>query len=425
MNPQRFDITSQDFKRNPFPTFERMREMGPLVLVKLPIVGKVWLVTTYDATVEVLRDHERFVRDPRNAGSSSTVPAGFWWLPKRFKVLANNMLSRDGDDHRRLRGLVDQAFLRQSVEDMRWQIESLADHFLDELELAAAENETVDFIEHFARPLPLAVICELLGLPQEDRPKFTRWAQGITNATSIFGMFSAILGIWPMHGYLREQFRACREQPRPGLISALVAAEQEGDRLNEDELLSMAFLLLFAGHETTVYLISTGVHALLEHPEQKHVLMSDWSKAASAVEEVLRFVSPVQMTKPRIVREDMQLYGQQLRRGQYIMPLLASANSDPTQFSDPERFDISRSPNNQLSFGTGVHVCLGIKLARAEGEIAFRKIFQRFPGLKLASSDHEWTKRLGLRAIRSLPVTVVKSKSTSGSRQSETVVSSA
>lgn len=406
MDVQQVDLTTQAFKRNPFPTFAQLRETGPLVRTKLPLVGEVWLATTYNSVCQVLRDQSNFVLEPQNAGKKH-IAGMQWWMPRMFRILAKNMLTSDEPNHRRLRGLVEQAFLRQSVEAMRDRISSLADRYLDQMEQKAEENNgTVDLNRFFARPFPLVVICELLGLPEEDQPRFSRWAGRLTKAGSLFGILAALPGIWRLLRYFRRQFRECRQAPRPGLISALVEAEDQGDRLSEDELLAMAFLLLLAGHETTVYLISGGILALSEHDGQRAELISDWSRVESAVEETLRYVSPVQMTKPRIASRDVELHGQTIKRGENVIALLASANCDPEQFEEPERFEITRHPNHHVAFGTGIHVCLGLKLARAEAAIAFEKLFTRFPRLKLAvaPSDLQWLPRFGLRAVASLPV---------------------
>jgi cytochrome P450 len=402
---QEYDLLSSEFKRNPLPTFARMRQNGPVVRAKLPLIGPVWLVTTYEAVSRMLRDQETFVRDPANAGKR--YMARFQrWMPRRFVALANNMLGRDEPDHRRLRSLVEQAFLRHSVEEMRGRIQTLADEFLDEVARRATRQDGVDLIEHCARPLPLAVICEMLGLPPEDRPRFIRWGRRLTTMSSALGLLKAVPGIWKLHKYLRRQFQICRKQPRAGLMSALVEAEEEGDKLNEEELLAMAFLLLMAGHETTVHLISSGALALLESPQEKAKLMADWSKVAAAVEEVLRYMSPAEFTKPRLASKDVELYGQRLARGDYVLGMLAAANHDPDQFDHPERFDIDRHPNPHLSFGTGIHVCLGLKLARVEAQIALQRLFTRFPQLELAipSRETQWSRRLGLRALAALPV---------------------
>ncbi len=405
MPMQEYDLLSSEVKRNPLPTFARMRQSGPLVRVKLPLIGPAWLATTYEAVSRMLRDQETYVRDPTNAGKR--YMARFQrWMPRRFVALASNMLGRDEPDHRRLRSLVEQAFLRHSVEGMRGRVQTLADEFLDELAIQAARHDDVDLIEHFARPFPLAVICEMLGLPSEDRPRFIRWGRRLTTMSSAFGLLKAFPGIWKLHNYLRRQFQICRKEPRAGLMSALVEAEEEGDKLNEEELLAMTFLLLLAGHETTVHLISSGVFALLESPEEKAKLLADWSKVAAAVEEVLRYMSPAEFTKPRLASKDVELYGQRLARGEYVLGMLAAANHDPDQFEHPERFDIDRDPNPHLSFGTGIHVCLGLKLARVEAQIALQSLFTRYPNLEpsIPCRETQWSRRLGIRALAALPV---------------------
>ena len=377
MDAYRVDLVSREFKRDPLPTLARLRERGPLVRSRIPLLGEVWLVTSYEAVKEVLHDQETFVQEPRHAGRAGYPGLGRW-MPSTFRALSQNMLGRDEPDHRRLRTLVEEAFLRRSVEEMRPRIAELADRFLDDWRREAEANGgSADFLRAFARPFPLAVICELLGLPEDDRGRFMKWAARIATAASPVGAIAALSGLRKITGYLREEIQRCRQRPRPGLISAMVAAESEGRGLNEDELLAMTFLLLFAGHETTVHLIADGVLTLLEHPDQKSRLMADWGLAGSAVEEVLRFVSPVQMTKPRFASRDLECHGQTIRRGETLMLILASANTDPERFDQPERFDIGRHPNPHLAFGTGIHVCLGLKLARAETEIGFEQIFTR------------------------------------------------
>lgn len=406
MNPvtHRFDITSPEFKSNPFPTLARMREAGPVVRSKLPIVGKVWLVTTYETVNEVLRDHDRFVRDARNAGKGRFRDV-LWWLSKLFHAPAQNMLAKDEPDHRRLRGLVDQAFQRRSVEGMRDRVQTIADEMLDQSVRHAGADGVIDFLE-FARQFPLAVICELLGLPDEDRPRFTEWASGFSRLSSLGDLWRLLPRMFRISRYFREEIRRCRAQPRDGLLSLLVEARESGDSLHEDELLSMAFLLLFAGHETTTHLIADGLLTLLDHPRQKEELMADWTRGEAAVDELLRFNSPVQFAKPRLAREDMVFHGCRIRRGAYLLPMLASANCDPARFDNPEQFDIHRTPNPHLGFGAGIHTCLGLKLARMEAGIAFATLLTRFPDLELAITRDavEWSPRLGMRGLKSLPV---------------------
>jgi cytochrome P450 len=312
------------------------------------------------------------------------------------------MLGHDGPDHRRLRKLVDQAFSRHSVGGMRPRIEALCDGLLDRM----AGGGPVDLMEALARPLPLTVICELLGLPEEDRPRFRRWVKAIMSVTSLWGIFRFLPSLFRLVGYIRRHFEQCRKHPRPGLMTALVQAEQDGDRLSADELLAMAYLLLVAGHETTVHLIGGGTLALLEAPEQRARLTADGSLLPSAVEELLRFVCPVQLTKPRYLGRDLEFHGQALRRGEVIVAMLASANADPARFPDPERLDVGRSPNPHVAFGTGSHFCLGAQLARVEAQVVTEKLFTRFPKLSLAvpPTALRYTGRLGIRALTALPV---------------------
>ena len=255
MEAHQFNLLSPEFKADPYPTLRRMREAGPVVRAKFPIIGEVWLVTTHAAVCELLRDDKRFVREGKNAGKRNLVNLE-WWLGKIFRAPAQNMLAKDEPDHRRLRSLVEQAFLRRSVDQMRDRIEQITDELISEAAAAASGDQLFDFIR-FAKQLPLAVICELLGLPAGDREKFTRWADGTTSVNSMWGMLKLLPNMFKISSYFRRQFRACRKEPREGLISLLVQAELAGDSLSEDELTAMAFLLLFAGHVTTVHLLGT------------------------------------------------------------------------------------------------------------------------------------------------------------------------
>jgi cytochrome P450 len=397
------DLASQAFMRDPFPALARMREAGPVVRARLPFLGQTWVATTYEAVSEVLKDDGTFVRDARNAGKRDAVGFRWWaWLPRSVRALNENMLSHDGPDHRRLRKLVDQAFSRHSVEGMRPHIEAICDGLFDRM----AGAGVADLMEGLARPLPLTVICELLGLPEEDRSRFRRWARAVMSVTSLWGFFRFMPAAFRLVAYFGRHFEQCRRSPRPGLMTALVQAEQDGDRLSADELLAMAFLLLLAGHETTVHLIGGGTLALLKAPEQRARLTADWSLLPSAVEELLRFVCPVQLAKPRYLGRDLEFRGRPLHRGDLVMPMLASANADPARFPEPERLDVGRSPNPHVAFGTGSHFCLGAQLARVEAQVVTEKLFTRFPNLSLAvpPTALRYTGRLGIRALTGLPV---------------------
>ncbi len=402
-----FDLGAQAFKQNPFPILKQMREAGNVIRIRLPFFGKIWMATTYDAVNDLLRDHHRFVQNPTAAGNRfmGTIVR---WLPGSLKPLATNMLLRDPPDHRRLRNLVDQAFQRQSIEALRPRIETLADEALNGLaEKAAASPGGIDLLAHFARPFPLAVICELLGLPPAHRPKFTRWASSFTASTGVFGFLRGLSGLAQMMNYIRAEFRLQCKKPRAGgLMEALIEAEETGDRLTEEELVAMVFLLLAAGHETTLHQISGSVLALLDHPQQLAELTADWSLADSATQELLRHVSFAQVSKPRYAREDTEFHGQRIRQGEIIFACIATANSDPQVFENPERLDLRRHPNRHLAFGAGIHVCLGAKLARVEIATALRRLFTRFPRLHLAvpRSQIRFSPRFGMRSLVALPV---------------------
>ncbi|MCI0681643.1 MAG: cytochrome P450 [Gemmataceae bacterium] len=402
-----FDLLSQAFKENPFPTLARLRAAGPVIRVRFPLLGKAWMATTYDAVNELLRDHQRFVQNPIAAGNR-WMGRIVRWLPGSLKPLATNMLLRDPPDHRRLRGLVDQAFQRQSIEALRPRLEALADQALDRLAGQAARAPGgVDLLAHFARPFPLSVICELLGLPPEDRPKFTRWAARFTTSTNAAGiLWGLVSGLSRMMRYIREEFRRQTRHPRGGLVAALIEAEEAGDRLTEDELVAMVFLLLAAGHETTLHQITCSVLTLFDHPRQLAELTADWRLADSAAQELLRYISFAQFSKPRYAREDTEFFGQPIRRGQMLLACLAAANADPSVFDNPDRLDIHRQPNRHVAFGAGIHVCLGAKLARVETAIALERLFTRFPRLELAvpRSHIRYLSRPGTRALVGLPV---------------------
>lgn len=397
-----FDLVSQAYKRNPFPTYLRMHKQAPVSRIKVPFIGEAWLVSPYDDVMTLLKEKERFVHDPANAGRRQRAGIA-WWMPRLLRTLTDHMLGSDQPNHRRLRGLVDQAFSRRGIDGMRTRIEAVADRLLDRM----AQDGSADLVSDFARPLPLTVICEVLGLPRDDRPKFTRWVEAMTQPPSPLGIMRAFPALYQMSRYLRRQFALRRHTPKNDLITALVEAGDAGDQLTEDELLSMVFLLLVAGHETTVHLIGGGALALMRHDDQRNKLMADWSLIGTAVEELLRYTSPVEFATIRYASEDLVLHGQKLTRGDQILPALGAANCDPARFDNPTDLDISRRPNNHVALGSGIHFCLGQQLARIEAQIAFEHLFKRFPRMapSIAFEDLEWRGTLGLRGLARLPVT--------------------
>jgi cytochrome P450 len=401
-----FNFTSQEFKQNPFPTLHKMRELGPVIRTTFPFFGNVWMATTYDAVNELLRNHHQFVQNPAAAGNR-WLEKVFRWMPRSLRPLTTHMLISDEPDHRRLRGLVDQAFQTRHVEALRPRLELLAGEMLDQFAAQAKRSRGgVDLISHFARPFPLAVICELLGLPPEDRPKFTQWASGFGRASTLAGIPYGLWSVSRIMRYLRDEIHRQRTRPRDGMLAALIQAEEAGDRLTEDELVAMVFLLLAAGHETTLYQIAGSTLALLDHPEQRRLLTTDWDLATSAVNELFRYVSFGQMAKPRYAREDTEFQGRSIQRGQILFACLASANADPSRFENPEQLDLRRGSNRHVALGAGIHYCLGAALARVETEIALRQIFTRFPELDLAvaRSNIRYSRRPGTRGLVELPV---------------------
>ncbi len=399
--PLAIDITNAAFKADPFPTWAALRAAGPLVPLKVPFVGGTWVTTTHASTLAMVKDNGLFVQEGRNAGKSGV--AGFsWWMPKPIKLMTNNMLQKDEPDHRRLRKLVDHAFARRDVQAMRGTIADIADRLLDGLE----GRDEVDLAAEFSRRLPLFVIADLLGLPAHERDEFAELARRGLSINSVAGLFLAMGWFNKMLDRVRQQVEAARRAPRPGMIAELVAAEADGDKLDEAELLSMVILLLIAGFETTTHLITDSVIALETHPEQKAWLMADPAgRMERAVEELARWSSPVQSTKPRYVARDADFFGQQLRRGDLVLGMVGAANADPAEFDGPETLRLDRFPNPHLVFSSGIHFCLGQQLARVETHVALDRLYARFPNLALATpGSFDWHPRLGMRGVKALPL---------------------
>jgi cytochrome P450 PksS len=313
------------------------------------------------------------------------------------------MLTTDEPDHTRLRGIVEEAFRRRAVLDMEPRIRAIADGLADEL---FAQGAPADLVSRYAQIMPLSVICELLGLPQADRPQFIGWANAMAQFTSAFGFLRVIFVLRKMRRYFEERLRLARAEGGDGLIAELVRVEREGGRISGNELVSMLFLLLGAGSQTTTHLISGSVFELLKDPARRDWLEQDWSRAGLAVEEFLRFVSPVQVSKPRIVRQDVEVDGVRLKKGDKVMAMIVAANMDPKENEHPEALDLERRPNRHMSFGTGIHFCLGHQLARIEAACALQALFTRWPKLRLAVDPAaiRWQRRPGLRSIAALPV---------------------
>ncbi len=396
----RLDFTSEAYLRDPPRAIATLRMSGPVVATRFPLIGDVWITTTHDATVQVLKDGATFTLR-REDGDVAGLR---WWMPRYVRTIANNMLTMDEPDHKRLRSIVDEAFRRRAIVAMEPRIRAIADTLADEL---FAAGSPADLVQRYARILPLAVISELLGLPLADRPKFIAWANAMSSLTNVFGFFRLLFAFRKMRAYLERQLQIARVQGGEGLIAELIQVEREGGQISPDEMVSMVFLLLAAGSETTTHLISGSAYELLRNSGLRDWLEQDWSRIGLAVEEFLRFVSPVQFSKPRYVRRDVEVEGVQLKKGDRVMVMLAAANMDPAMHDHPERLDLERKPNRHISFGTGIHFCLGHQLARIETASALEALFVRWPKLGLAVDPAEvrWRRRPGLRAVAALPVT--------------------
>jgi cytochrome P450 len=365
----------------------------------------IWFVTRYDDVVALLTDNERFVLDPALAFSPEELAEGrrTGALPELDPRVNTSLLNLDGADHRRLRKLVTMAFTPRIVEQLRPRIRQVADELVDRV----APNGRMELVDDFAFPLPITVIAELLGVPVDDQNRFRTWSSAfVTPALTPELQEEAARHGEEFIAYLDELFARRRAEPTEDLVSALVRAEDEGDHLSENELYSMVVLLVVAGHETTVSLITNAVHALLAHPDVLAALQSDLSRIPIAVEELLRFDSPVERTITRWVAADVELGGERLARGDLAIAVIGSANRDESQFADADTLDLARAENRHVGFGRGPHYCLGAPLARLETAIALASLLERLPNLRLAiaAQDLYWRPIPLFRSLASLPV---------------------
>ena len=398
--PQRkYDLYGEEFKRDPYATFAAMRRDDPIYQQPgLDGSTPIWFVTRYEDAEAMLRD-KRFVRDPRNALPPEALPA-----PHPIQASTErHMLNRDGADHRRLRSLVSQAFTPKRVSELRPRVEAIAHGLLDDV----VHRGEMDLIDGFAFPLPTIVILELLGVPVEDRDRFRVWGNAlISPAMTPEAQAEALRMLGEFTEYLRALFAERRATPRDDMLSALLAAEEAGERLSEEELFSTMVLLIVAGHETTVNLIANAVLALCRRPGLRDALAADAARMPAAVEEFLRFDGPLERTLNRWAAEDVQWGEHLIRRGEPVIVVVGSANRDELRFEQPDELDVGRSPNPHLAFGKGPHFCLGAPLARLEGEIALNALLARLPNLRLAVPESELRYRFlpSFRALEALPV---------------------
>ena len=398
------DITTARFKANPFPFYARLREEAPVFAVQLGGRGRrrAWLITRYDDVLSVLKDDARFVKAPASAMSAAQLRAAPN-MPGVFSAVQRNLLALDGADHDRLKVLVHKAFTPRMIEQMHGATQHVTDAALDR----AKRRGSMDLVADFALPVPLTIIGRILGVPEEDNPRFNR---GMKAFVAIGGSPNPLL-LPPMlafMAYLRRLIGARRRQPQDDLISALVQAQESSDHLSDDEILAMVFLLLSAGHETTVNLIASGTLALLQNPDQLARLRDEPTLIRSAIEELVRYAPPAETATERYATQDTVIAGTRIPRGELVLAVLASANRDPAQFDSPDVLDIARASNRHLSFGQGMHYCLGAPLSRMEAQIAIGTLLRRAPGLRLSlpADQLRWRSSFIVRGLESLPVTL-------------------
>jgi len=390
-------------RADPYPLYRRMREEEPTHRSPLGF----YVFTRYDDCLTVLR-HPQMSSDQRHAARA----VEFLEQQPAARKLAEAMegkrpfLLLDPPDHTRLRGLVSKAFTPRTVEGLRPRIQQVVDELIDEVQPKGA----MEVVEDLAYPLPVVIICEMLGVPPSDHERFKDWSRDLARGLdpdfvqpmdSLERRFETVLAF---HEYFRELIARRRSDPGDDVLTALVHAEEKGDTLTEDEVLGTCTLLLVAGHETTVNLIGNGVLALLRHRDQLEKLWADRTLIKSAVEEILRYDPPVQFDG-RVAMADIEVGGVTVAEGEQPILILAAANRDPHQFDAPESFDITRADNRHLSFGHGLHFCLGAPLARLEGQLALGTLVGRLPLMELATDEPVYKENLILRGLAELPVT--------------------
>lgn len=396
------NLSSAEFANNTHATFRWMRANAPLYEARMTRWKRAYLLTRYDDVSEALLD-PRLAKDPNNARTKSGR-SGNIWMPKTFRPLMHSMLNTDEPDHRRLRNLVHKAFTPRMIRRLIPRIEAITHDLLDK----AQHKPEIDLIRDFALPLPVTVIAEMIGIPEQDRARFFGWTQAIVVNPTPLNMARAVPAVTKILKYFRKLAAERRAYPQDDLLTALAQAEDGGDRLSEDELLGTLFLLLVAGHETTVNLIANGTLALLTHPEQLELLRGDFGLMETAVEELLRYDGPLQTTEIYFTREPITYHGVEVPQGSILLPSILSANRDETIFENADRLDITRTPNKHLAFGQGIHYCLGAPLARLEGKIAFCALLERFPNLRLSvpATDLRYKNIMLLHRLNNLPVSL-------------------
>lgn len=404
---------SADFFANPYPTFDKLRSEAPVFWSEK---GEYWLVTRFDDVYEVTSSKlfEKGAKKIPNADAlTKMIPAA----GELMQFRSRSMLLQNPPDHTRLRSLVNKAFTPTMVSELKPRIEAISTELITHIlskskkhAASGAQTGEFDLINDFAFPLPATVIAEMLGIPASDRDKFKEWSHAITIALdpnpepSLMNLAKVAGGYKSLISYLRPLLEERRKSRKDDLISSLIAAEEDGNRLDEVEILSNVILLLIAGHETTTNLIGNGMLALLRNPQQMELLKATPDLMPSAITEFLRYDSPVQFVR-RIATQDVEIGGVTIGAQQVVIALLGAANHDPAHFAAPDKLDIMRQDNKHIAFGHGIHHCLGWSLAETEGQIAIATLLRSFPNLKLKSEKVEFKQPFSLRGLKHLHLT--------------------
>lgn len=399
------ELFTWEFATDPYPAYAWLREHSPVHRTTLPSGVEAWLVTRYADAREALAD-ARLSKNPAHHAESAHAKGKTGIPGERNAELMTHLLNIDPPDHTRLRRLVSKAFTPRRIAEFAPRVQELTDRLID----GFIERGEADLIHEFAFPLPIYAICDLLGVPSEDQDDFRDWA-GMMIRHGGGPRGGVARSVKKMRGYLLELIHRKRENPGDDLISGLIRASDHGEHLTENEAAAMAFILLFAGFETTVNLIGNSVHTLLGHPEQRERLQRSLAAGetellATGLEELLRFDGPVELATWRYATEALTIGGQRIGEGDPVLVVLAAADRDPDRFGGPDTLDLARRDNQHLGYGHGIHYCLGAPLARLEGQAALATLLKRCPDLRLAGepADLRWRGGLIMRGLRTLPV---------------------
>ena len=403
--PSRKALFTEEVLQDPYPTYARLHEEGPLHFVDVGGQWAVWAIFSHAECSSIAKDPRLSAR--RSQQMIRTLPIGqqgeFQELARLFGLW---MIFMDAPEHTRLRKLLNKGFSQAVVEGLRGQVQAVVDRMLEPLK----PGDEIDLMSVFANPFPVRIILELLGLPEELHEAFTGWSRDVARfrgspTPTVEHARAAQKALIQLMDFFKETVAERRRKKGNDLISLLIDIEEQGEVLTEDELYAQCTALLFAGHETTRNLIGSGAYSLLQHPQETAELRQNPEIIRSAVEELLRWESPVQFTA-RVLKEDMEVCGQRIPKNWSILCMLGAANRDPKQFKEPNQLNLKRLNNQHLAFSAGPHFCIGNQLARLEGQVAILNLVQRFPNMRLVGPRPEWAATFGFRGLKCLPVTL-------------------